>query len=374
MSRPFVDVSLATSRPYKAPRSVEVVQAMGRHDVIRFSNDEKRISSPRWRTGAVARVRFGQAPGRIADLVAYIFEAQPVAAAGSETRARNEVTCIGLTYPLKAKGIESWTEVSTWNLVEEFGNRHRLRTRVDRIGKVHSSVLQKGRSQWRMLADLAQEDGLLFYVADNTIHLRDPRLLEDQERPVARVLALRAGLQKVKTSMGEISDGEHASVADYVAAGVSPVGDPITVSSGTGAYKSRQSRRPFLTEYLDTPMRSIREAQEAVEAADRKGHFAYTAEIECRGDPAIKPGRGVYLDEGVGERASGFWLIMKTTHRVSPRSYTTVAELGRSDSYRTGQGPKVSDSRRVLVSEGADNRSRPSPTEVRRVEGRWVSA
>lgn len=378
MLRPFVDVALTTSRPFQPPRSVEVFQEMGHHDVIRFSNFESRVSSPRWMTGALARVRYGWAPSQIADLVAYVFEPRPSSEALKATAraARNEVTCVGITYPLKGRGIESWTDVTTWWLVEEFGRRFRIRTRVDRVGKLRAAVLQKGRSHWEMLSELAKEDGLLLFVSGNTLQLRDPRLLEEEERKAARVLALRASgigrLRKITTEMGEVT-ADGVSAAEYVSTGATSSGAEIVVTSRTSQYRARSSRRTFLTEFVETPVRSVAEGRAELESAERRGYFPYTAEIEADGDPAIRPGAGLHL-EGVGEKASGFWIVLKAEHRVGLNDYRVVAKLGRADPFPAGKRPQIVGGRRVLVSSGADLRGPRTSHSVRRIEGRWASA
>lgn len=376
MSRPFVEVNLSTTRPFQQPRSVEVHQEIGHHDVARFRTRERRISSPRWMTGALASIRYGWAPDRIRSMAAYVYEAQPESRAGAPEQARHEVTCIGVTYPFKSRGTKTWTDVKTWTLVEEFGRKHRIRTRVDQLGKSWSSVSQRGRSEWAMLAEMAAEDGLLLFISGNVIHLRDPRRLEEEERATSLVYSLkRSGAQrirKVRTDLGELT-ADGVSAAEFQAQGVSPLGDPIVVSSTSRAYRDRAPRTRLVTEYVDTPVRSIADAREEVAAAERAGYFVYTAEVDIDGDPRIRPGRGIYL-EGVGERVAGFWLVKRATHRVQSDSYVTTIEVGRPQPYRTGRSPVISDNRRVLVSAGADYRPERAKSGVRVAGKRWVSA
>lgn len=350
---------------------------VGRHPLLKVRIEDDVISSSRWRTGALLRARYGLTPNLINDFPGYVFTSDPdlsPTVGGGPVRLpvrppSMDVVAVGITHPFKAKGVREWTNTTTWRILQDLGQRHRIDTKFDRVGKKRSIVKQDGRSEWQMLRDLAEDDGLLLFEQAGALNLRDPRLLEDDTRSAARILHV-AAMRSFTPVTGDLS-AVGPSGAEYVSRG----SDFFVASSISNVYRSADTNRPriAITEPVMDDVGSPSEARESVEAAERRGRFVYHAKMELGGDPSILPGRSVYI-EGAGEVGSGYWIVLHASHEFSEGKYLTRAELGRAAPRRRRRPPRIVNGRRIVIDAAGDQRGAPATPQTARVlQNQWVS-
>lgn len=350
----FADVQFAGVRDTPRLTSLRVTQAMGQHEVGVVEMEEAGLSSRSLYSGTQVRLRWGRGVASVSSLPGYVNHYEPEVARTART-VTNRVVVVGPTYLLKSAGQRAYLDTTLDRVVREVANRVRFATVAD-PGPTIRDIYQAGRSYWQWLVEEAEEDGMLLWPRATSLHLRDPKRLEQEAFPTAAWIDTVHAFRPV---LGETLGGdEHARRISMSLDGTDIV---VRDSSWSGNdHRDRFVRTPLLVTYED---RGIRQSEDA-------NRYTYQAEVEVDGDPRLRPGTAVCLD-GLGARGDGCWMVERAEHDVRPRDqyYRVTLTVGRAQAVDDGRRPRFSQGRRVI-----DPGTRgPRHTTVTTPQGVWVA-
>lgn len=169
--------------------------------------------------GSPLHVRWGS-PLRFDEFIGYVHSFRPQT---SEMSKKTEIIAISAAYPMVNESGKTYTSVGIHNVAQEIGNDYRLQVETDPHPYVHDQILQRGDSDWELLARLGQQWGYILLVDGVTLVFRPLRdVLEEN---------YRYSFHAKTNSMGALDP--FANVLSFEESYSATGRDPLT---GTGLY------------------------------------------------------------------------------------------------------------------------------------------
>lgn len=288
----------------------------------------------------------------------YIHHIQPIYSPGERSV---EVNVIGASYVMKNTSQTIYANVTADQVVKKIARKYEFSYFTEPHGRVFPQIAQAGRTDWQLLVWLAKKVGYTLR-AENTSLYFYPLSKDYSEN---RSSAKRFDLNNVETLGGTDTYafkplvGEHLSFDDEddlkSAIAFSGVDRFAQIELQYTKPKAKKStRKNKVPEQFDrfavhTVIPDSTIAIWEAEAAEERQRFGYRGYAEVLGDPTLRPDMPIYLG-GIGSEYSGYWVILKTEHKIERTSlhtsiYTTslylgIDSLGGSNSW--GAEPTVS--------------------------------
>jgi len=233
---------------------------------------------------------------------------------------------------------------------------------VDESGIPHDYVFQENQTNLEFLRERAARIGFELFVQDGKLHFRKPKV--DQELYLKWLKDIDSF--RVRVTSAEQVQGVEVRAWDYgekrAIVSTAARDDVLTEtdngrgSSSSMAFNGKPSR-PTLT-VVDQPVFNPKEADAIAQArCDELGGQFVQADAKGEGDPALRPGRVVTLQD-LGPH-SGRYYITETRHSYRQRIYTTefsVRGLRSSNLLTTlAPPPQLQPGQTLLVGVVTDN-------------------
>jgi hypothetical protein len=118
--------------------------------------------------GSPLRIRWGSQL-RFDEFIGYVHSFRPMT---DEITKKTEIVAISAAYPMFNESGTTYTNVGIHNVVQEIGNNYRFQVETDPHPYVHDQILQKGDSDWGLLARLASQWGYILMMDGVTLIFR----------------------------------------------------------------------------------------------------------------------------------------------------------------------------------------------------------
>lgn len=340
MPRHFNFTMPLSSNPPLMASSMELIQERQKHELAIFRFRDHEIDFDSVRPGNPINMSlFGEQGQR--EFYGYVHHVKPSFSPGI---AETVVAVIGATYVLKAAAQTIYKNVTASDVVRQIAQKHGLSFNVDDHPRVYDQIIQAGMTDLQLMHKLARQCGYTLRLLNTELHFHPVTKLFDEQRQSAHIFSRRdarnpAGstLYSFKLTAGEDleQDGEYKSAA--AVSGIDAKTKTLHQVTNQNRPKSLRGKKEyeFFDRFLQVTAPDFQAAQYEAKAADERTRFPYRAVVEVLGTPTIHPDAPVYL-EGLGPEYSGYWIVLKATHRVESESihrhrYITVLEVG-SDS------------------------------------------
>lgn len=272
----------------------------------------------------------------------YVHHIQPIYSPGERSV---EVTVIGASYVMKNTAQTIYRNVTADQVLKKVARKYGFSYFTEPHGRVFPQIAQAGRTDWQLLVWLAKKVGYTLR-AENTSLYFYPLSKDYSEN---RSSAKRFDLNKVETFGGtnaysfrplvgenlEFDDDETDTKSALAFSGVDRFAKLDL--QYTKPKNKKSTRRNNVPEQFDrfavhTVVSDTEVAVWEAEAAEERQRFGYRGHAEVLGDPELKPDMPIYLG-GLGQEYSGYWVILRTEHRIERISlytsvYTTILYLG----------------------------------------------
>ena len=335
----FVDLSFPNSQ-MNPTRIAEFTfhQERGKHEFATVKLRDWNFSYDSLRPGTPAEFNL-KSDDSLREFKGYIHHVTP-----NVTPGKNwiEVHLIGASYHLKQASQEVYKNVTASDVVKKIAKRAGFAFNVADHPRVFKQIAQAGLTDLEMLHKLAKQCGYSLRLQNAEIHFQPVTKLYDEMKSAAKIFTLRdqshpsgSTLYSFTPHIGETldQDGEHKAAVSV--AGVDRFSGQLIKKTNQKRPKPTKDR--FEPEYFDRfSTVAVISDQEAAKhesvAADERVRFPYRATAEVIGTADVHPDMPVYLD-GIGQEYGGYWVVLKTEHRVVSTSYTdhkytTILHLG----------------------------------------------
>ncbi len=237
----------------------------------------------------------------------------------------------------------SFVEMKDSDIAAQIAREMSLTPHIDTTPEVHPYVFQRNQTNLEFLMERAQRILFEMYIDGNDLYFRKPQ--SDQSRQLSLTwgeslvsfaprLSLARQVSKV-TVRGWDPKTKKAIV------GTAGGGDEHSTLGGSqSATQISESAMGTVESFkVDQPIHSQAEADALARAHfNRLSMNFITGEGRALGDPAIKA--GAVLDiEGLGDKFSGSYYIVKATHSFTASGYATSFEVKKNSLGRQAQPP-----------------------------------
>ena len=273
------------------------------------------------------------------DVNGYIHHVKPNITPGKHY---TEINVIGASYQLKQPSQQVYKDVTADQVVTQIAKRNGFAYKAVPHPRKYKQISQAGLTDLQMLVKVAKQSGYSLLLQNAEIHFQPVTKLHDQEKANAPRFIMRTHTQpegstlySFKPLLGESLDIEGEKKSATAVAGVDAyTAEIIQVTNQT---RSKPTKQRFEPEYFDGFATGIVAndhdvAKNEAKSFDERTKFAYHAHAEVLGDAGLYPDMPIYL-EGVGFDYEGYWVVLKTEHKVVQTShqqlmYTTLLTLG----------------------------------------------
>ena len=199
---------------------------------------------------------------------------------------------------------------------------------LDASGISHEYVFQENQTNMEFLRERAAKIGFELFVQDNKIHFCKPKSagslklkldwLEDIRSFDVRVTSAEQ-VSSVQVNSWDYSQKKLISETASKEQLVTQTGN----GDGSSISQKFKMKQPPKMIVVDQPVDTPKEAKQMAQAlCNELGGEFVTADAKARGNPNIRPGKVVTL-ENMGTRYSGQYYVTGTCHRYIYRDYTT---------------------------------------------------
>jgi phage protein D len=234
----------------------------------------------------------------------------------------------------REKKSRSFVKMKDSDIATQIAQEMNLTPHVDATTEVHPYVFQRNQPNLEFLLERAQRINYEMYIEGTDFYFRHP--LSDQSQQVTlkwgeSLVAFSPRLSSFNQVSEVIVKGwDPKSKKEII--GKAKSGDEHTSLGGaqTATQIAEAAHGATKTFKVDRPIHSQAEADELA-----KSHFNrlsmnfITGEGKALGDPAIKAGAVIELD-GLGDKFSGAYYVVKATHIFSSSGYVTNFEVKKN--------------------------------------------
>lgn len=243
------------------------------------------------------------------------------------TTAGSMAICVGMTYPLKEKRQDIWTNVTGDGVAEAMASRWRLGADLDPSSRLWPSLAQAGVSDWALLVELAHTIGF-------TLYSRGPVLaFHERTREMTRVadaapIFIYSSLDPASDILGFTplsSTSVNANTRSQITS-IDSAGAAMSLGNddGAGTLLTSLDRLPTFTSVSTMVASDAAEAVHTLEGQTEDSRFSIQASVVLRGDARLRPAMPIYLG-GLPPQWNGLWFVLSVEHQLSPQSISSPA-------------------------------------------------
>ena len=312
------------------PRSITLIQEMGKHDVIE-------IYYARFSTALIKAVKTG-VPVEVSwknDKVSARFVGYAVDVSYPTVQKLERgvnILCVGSSYPLKERSSKIWTNKTASDIAAEIANKFSLKPVVTPSPIRFTQQSLTGHSYWEKLNELAHRIGYGVQVAGAELHFHPIDKMIDQFMTTIPILSFKDPMKNPSSSYAaptldyfEPNIGDFNESLDYSRT-TNTVGgvDPITGQTYTSKSSSNTVGKNLRKDTKDPLFSSIETktvtgnsamAKSLSDARAQLGRLGIPATGIGQGDPRITPWSTIEV-RGTGETSDGFWIVKRVEHFV----------------------------------------------------------
>lgn len=310
------------------PRRVDLYQEQNAHDLLTM---EFSAESPLWftliKTGVPVTFDWKQ-DTLSRTFIGYVSNISKIDAPQRQTSM--VITCVGSTYPLKARVTKVFKNVTIPQAVQQIVEANGFTFVSEEHPQKFEQLTIPGNSYWEWIQEQAKRigygvivDGMnfIFKPLDRLIDLgfSNAAILSIGDKTVPfNTQFLDRTLDYFRVINGDnIEDGVNLRTVKSVG-GVDPItGKPFTADKSPE--DSGQNLRVDVSEVLFTEYRTERVvnnqniAETVADGAAQLARFNIPAKALCQGDPRIRPFGTVFIN-GTGSLTDGFWVVREAHH------------------------------------------------------------
>jgi hypothetical protein len=304
------------------------------------------------------QINYGQNPHYIAPFLGYV-SSYKLLRTGTDPGYNNvttttvEYTLTGASQIMQSTSNVAWKHTSPSTIAGAIATKNGFRGIIHTYKSAIDYRLQN-TSDFKFLAQLADEIGFRFYVDNTDLYFINPQQILDRGniRNTPQFWSnnqpgLWDTVRQFNPVVGTITpDG--GIVANRNVVGLNPTTNTITqatsLSNVTVAAGSTTPLASYITKYYNSaPAESYYEASQKVTADALRNIYWNTADTELRGDARVRPNTLVNLTgAALPSDDAGLWLVQCSTHNLTKTApsgskyeatYTTEAELVRDQIY-----------------------------------------
>ncbi len=231
---------------------------------------------------------------------------------------------------------QDFAKMTGADIVQDIARRHGLDAEVASGGAKHASLLQAGQSDYDFLRELADLEGVDFWVSGKTLHYaRRPSVTGEPP-----TLTYGGNLTRFGVRFSSADRCDQMIVRGYDSTAQRPItGSSEEVERGTTApaagQMAAQAQQAFGRVVRNATLHGAYTQEEAAAAAESLMNRACGAEVvmtgEVSGDPRLTAGAKVRV-EGVGTQLAGSYQLTDVTHVLTPgEGYVTRFTSGGKD-------------------------------------------
>lgn len=304
------------------------------------------------------QINFGQSPHYVAAFLGYVSSYKLMrtgtdAGYGNVTTTTVQYTITGTSQVMQSTNNTAWKNTSPSTIAGAIATRNGFRGIIHTYQSAIDYRLQNC-SDFKFLAQLADEIGFRFYVDDTDLYFINPQQILNRGniRTTPQFWSYnQPGLYDTVRSFSPVvgtitPDG--GIVANRNVVGLNPTTNAITqatvLSNATVSPTNSTPLASTITKYFtEAPAESYYEASQKVTADSLRNIYWNTADTELRGDARVRPNTLVNLiGAALPSDDAGLWLVQSAVHYLTKAApsgtkydatYTTSAELVRDQIY-----------------------------------------
>lgn len=353
----FSDISFYTPVSSKVTvDSLRVRKKVFAHDLLVVTIPYGRNRTSRYDEGTPISATFGYLPSPATNFFGYVHHTEPYVPQ-NPTPGQAEmikVVCLGASYVMKNALMESWQQRNSSSIVRELVRRFGFSGMVQESEDALASSTCNGQTAWQYLSKLAKDLGWILYASLTDVTFKDPLSgLQDlmDTAPTLVQSGATGNIRSFTAVDGELADAGGVK-ADRTMYGLDPRSlQQYGVSNDTSQFVTDQlgatSLNPLFQRFVTGPATDVGTAFSALDSVQEQNRWHIQAMIEVNGDPRLRQGMLVYLDQ-VPVRERGFWFVQEADHHISGGVYRTVLNLGRDSRFARGSVPPGPGVRRIV--------------------------
>lgn len=252
----------------------------------------------------------------------YGYNDTPVSSGGRNgAQAFTKLSLLGASSaPLKDQSQRVWTQSSPFVIANDVVAPKQLGLYVDNYPYPIPTMSQSGMTDWQLLRALAEKIGYSLYTQGIVVYLVDPvRERRRSLRSIVPILTLSTPTITGNVEHFEVestNDPSGTDFADTVMNGVDRFGGAFTYSTGWAFHRgSKASRSVISSHHYDSLGKAMIEA----ERINRQARWTTRGEFVCSGDPSIRAGRCVFVNDAAREH-TGMWYVTDVRHELTVKS------------------------------------------------------
>ncbi len=236
----------------------------------------------------------------------------------------------------KTEGDLSYSKATYSNVAEKIASSNHLSTSgIEDSEKIYEKIeRKKNEKDYAMLKRLAGEIGFEFFVRDRTLFFRKPK--DDKDGEISFEfrknfisfnprMATATLVNEVNVTAWNEKDKESISAT----AGISDIKSSVGIPNFDSVIEKSNGKK--ITVKLEGRVVRSKDEAKALAIAElkRRNNGFIQGQLECAGDPMLRPGITVNIDK-IGERFSGVYYITKAKHSIGDGGYKTTLDVRRS--------------------------------------------
>jgi len=312
------------------PRSVTLIQEMGKHDIVevyyaRYSDSLIKAI----KTGVPVQVSW-QNDKVSGKFVGYAIDVSYPTIQKLERGVK--VLCVGASYPLKERSSKIWQNKTASEIATEIANKFKLKPIVTSSTIRFTQQSMSGHSYWEKLNELAHRIGYGVQVIGVELHFHPIDKMIDQFMTTIPIMSFKDPMKNPSSSYAaptldyfEPHIGDYNETLDYTRTNTVVGGiDPITGKTFSSKSSSNKVGKNLRKNTKDPLFSSIETATVTGNSAMAKslsdaraqlGRLAIPASGIGQGDPRMTPWSTIEV-RGTGDTSDGFWVVKKVEHFI----------------------------------------------------------
>lgn len=238
-----------------------------------------------------------------------------------------------LAYNLKKKDTEGiiYNDKKYSEIVTEIAGNNQLTTdKIETSPITYENVTRyPGESDFDFLKKISEEIGFEAFVQEESLHFRKPKDNLQGQVTLKKnwdIISFYLTMSNAACVGGVTVNSWDVKKKELVS-GTATLDD---IKSGVGIMEFTTASEKFKEVKVTLGSKVLRSTEEATNVAvaelKRRNQNFITAELECVGNPKLRPGLTINI-ENVEERLSGIYYIEKATHKIGKKGYFTTINL-----------------------------------------------
>lgn len=209
-----------------------------------------------------------------------------------------------------------------------------LNPQVDDSGTMNPYIFQNNQSDYEFLLDRAKRIGYEMFADDKTFIFRKPH---ENKSPELR-LEYGIDLENLILQLSAITEGSEVEVRGWDVKNKKEITSTASSGSETTIMAGKESGYKFSSDAFGASSIAviddvIVDSSDADNIAKARYNLMLkefmTGEGKCSGNPAIRAGKTIEI-KGIGDRFSGTYYVVSTTHSINDDGYATTFKVRRT--------------------------------------------